>query len=120
MTRPLTRLVSSIVYARTGEWSNCAKGHLAKACEFTIAWVDFVFMARLRFLFLLVYLPFTATLAQTPASDTSFAIALPARRGQLRWPAACFKIVQSSAKPHGKEIGLREMALGVPDKRKVS
>jgi hypothetical protein len=36
-----------------------------------------------------------------------FALALPDHPGQLRWSAEGFKIVQSSAKPGGREIGIR-------------
>jgi tetratricopeptide (TPR) repeat protein len=64
-------------------------------------------MSKLDVFFLFVCFSVTSTFAQAPASDTSFAIALPAGRGQLRWQAAGFKIVQSSAKPNGMEIGLR-------------
>jgi hypothetical protein len=45
--------------------------------------------------------------AQTPAGDTDFKLALPNYQGQLQWHADGFKIVQSSAKPNGQEIGLR-------------
>jgi tetratricopeptide (TPR) repeat protein len=44
---------------------------------------------------------------QTPANDTNFKLALPAHQGQLQWHADGFKIVQSSAKPNGQEIGIR-------------
>jgi tetratricopeptide (TPR) repeat protein len=44
--------------------------------------------------------------AQTQA-DGNFKLALPDHRGQLRWSADGFKIVQSSAKPNGHEIGIR-------------
>jgi hypothetical protein len=107
MRHPLTRLVCSLVYARTGEGSNCANGQVGKACEYRGAWVDFVFMGKLGVLFLIVYFSTTLTFAQAPPGETSFSIALPARRGQLRWQAAGFKVVQSSAKPNGMEIGLR-------------
>jgi tetratricopeptide (TPR) repeat protein len=45
--------------------------------------------------------------AQTSPADKYFHIALPTHKGQLHWQAEGFKIVQSSAKPNGNEIGLR-------------
>jgi tetratricopeptide (TPR) repeat protein len=44
---------------------------------------------------------------QTPVKDGNFALALPAHQGQLKWNAEGFKIVQSSAKPNGAEVGIR-------------
>jgi hypothetical protein len=44
--------------------------------------------------------------AQT-ATDTDFKLALPEHRGQLSWSAEGFKVIQSSAKPEGREIGIR-------------
>jgi tetratricopeptide (TPR) repeat protein len=41
------------------------------------------------------------------AGDTSYKLALINHAGQLRWSADGYKIVQSSAKPNGNEIGLR-------------
>jgi hypothetical protein len=41
------------------------------------------------------------------ADDTNFKLALPTRQGQLQWRADGFKVVQSSAKPNGQEIGVR-------------
>jgi hypothetical protein len=46
------------------------------------------------------------TVAQAIA-DSDFKLALPDHRGQLRWTAEGFKIIQSSAKPNGHEIGIR-------------
>jgi hypothetical protein len=48
---------------------------------------------------------FTAA-AQTP-TDAGFKLVLPEHRGQLSWSAEGFKIVQYSAKPEGREIGIR-------------
>src|SRR5882762_4950989 len=45
--------------------------------------------------------------AQTPVKDGTFTLALPAHQGQLKWNAEGFKIVQSSAKPNGAEVGIR-------------
>lgn len=47
-----------------------------------------------------------SAVAQT-ASDGNFRLALPDHRGQLTWSAEGFKIIQSSAKPGGREIGIR-------------
>lgn len=41
------------------------------------------------------------------ASDNSFKLALPDHKGQLRWSADGFKVVESSAKPNRREIGIR-------------
>src|ERR1700733_4725460 len=49
-------------------------------------------------------------LAQTTgesAPDSEFKIALPSHPGQLQWRADGFKIIESSAKSKGQEIGLR-------------
>jgi hypothetical protein len=45
--------------------------------------------------------------AQTPIKDGNFTLALPAHQGQLKWNADGFKVVQSSAKPNGVEVGIR-------------
>jgi tetratricopeptide (TPR) repeat protein len=45
--------------------------------------------------------------AQTPVKDGNFTLALPAHQGQLKWNAEGFKVVQSSAKPNGAEVGIR-------------
>jgi tetratricopeptide (TPR) repeat protein len=45
--------------------------------------------------------------AQIPANDGNFTLALPTHQGQLQWNAEGFKVIQSSAKPNGKEIGVR-------------
>jgi hypothetical protein len=44
---------------------------------------------------------------QTTANDTNFKLALPAHQGQLQWHADGFKIIESSAKPSGQEMGIR-------------
>lgn len=41
------------------------------------------------------------------ASDTEFKLALVSHDGQLSWSAEGYKIIQSSAKPSGNEIGIR-------------
>jgi tetratricopeptide (TPR) repeat protein len=41
------------------------------------------------------------------ATDGSFELALLDHKGQLKWQADGFKIIQSSAKPGGNEIGIR-------------
>jgi len=45
--------------------------------------------------------------AQPPLNDADFKLALPSHQGQLQWHADGFKIVQSSAKPNGLEVGIR-------------
>jgi tetratricopeptide (TPR) repeat protein len=52
-------------------------------------------------LFFRLWVPFCA------ASDTAYKLALVNHPGQLSWSADGYKIVQSSAKPNGNEIGLR-------------
>lgn len=47
-----------------------------------------------------------AAVGQT-AIDSSFKLALPTHPGQLQWSAEGFKIIQSSVKPNGHEIGIR-------------
>jgi hypothetical protein len=47
-----------------------------------------------------------AAVAQT-TNDADFKLALPEHRGQLSWSADGFKIIQSSAKPNGQELGIR-------------
>lgn len=58
-----------------------------------------------------VLLLFTATVtsrAQSPGrNEGAFALALPTHQGRLEWNAQGFKIVQSSAKPNGAEVGIR-------------
>ena len=44
---------------------------------------------------------------QSPVKDGNFTLALPDHQGQLKWNAEGFKVVQSSAKPNGKEVGVR-------------
>lgn len=53
----------------------------------------------------MIVLGFSA-IAQT-ATDSSFRLALPDHRGQLSRSADGFKTIQSSAKPGGREIGIR-------------
>jgi hypothetical protein len=48
---------------------------------------------------------FSAAAQSTPGGD--FSIALPEHKGQLSWSSPGFKIIQSSAKPGGREIGIR-------------
>jgi hypothetical protein len=45
--------------------------------------------------------------ANQPALDTSFKISLPNHLGQLQWQADGYKIIETSAKSKGQEIGLR-------------
>jgi tetratricopeptide (TPR) repeat protein len=46
-------------------------------------------------------------MAQTPVKDGNLTLALPSHQGQLKWNAEGFKVVQSSAKPNGAEVGIR-------------
>jgi hypothetical protein len=48
-----------------------------------------------------------SVLALAQTTDSNFKLSLPDHRGQLRWSADGFKVVESSAKPLGREIGLR-------------
>src|SRR5271154_5230434 len=41
------------------------------------------------------------------ATGADFKLALPEHRGQLSWSAEGFRVIQSSAKPEGREIGIR-------------
>ncbi|MGO9440633.1 MAG: tetratricopeptide repeat protein [Terriglobales bacterium] len=43
----------------------------------------------------------------TSSADLGFKLSLPDHEGQLRWSAPGFKIVESSVKPNGNEIGIR-------------
>jgi hypothetical protein len=52
-----------------------------------------------------VVLGFSALAQNT--TDSTFKLALTDHPGQLRWSADGFKIIQSSAKPNGREIGIR-------------
>jgi len=63
-------------------------------------------MAKLFGLFFLTFLPLGSSFAQTPTS-ADFRLALPSHPGQLQWHADGFKIVESSAKANGREIGIR-------------
>jgi tetratricopeptide (TPR) repeat protein len=55
----------------------------------------------------LVFLAAVSADGQARTDATTFQLALPSHQGQLRWRADDFKIVQSSAKPGGQEIGIR-------------
>jgi len=43
------------------------------------------------------------------ANDRNFKLALVEHKGQLSWSARGFKVVESSAKPTGREIGMHYM-----------
>jgi tetratricopeptide (TPR) repeat protein len=45
--------------------------------------------------------------AQSAVKEGAFALALPDHQGQLKWNAEGFKVVQTSAKPKGTEVGIR-------------
>lgn len=63
-------------------------------------------MKRAR-LILVTLVVFGFSEAAQPATDGGFKLVLPEHRGQLSWSADGFKIVQYSAKPEGREIGIR-------------
>jgi hypothetical protein len=58
-------------------------------------------------LLLCFFLNIISVWAQPQKANTGFKIALPSHQGQLQWRADGFKIVQSSAKQNGLEIGIR-------------
>jgi hypothetical protein len=62
-------------------------------------------MLKTRFVYATLCLWLSVTACA--ASDTDFTIALVNHAGQLSWSADGYKIVQSSAKPNGNEIGIR-------------
>lgn len=64
-------------------------------------------MKRASALILMAFVAFVSGSAQTAADNSTFKLTLPAHLGQLLWHADGFKIVESSAKPDGREIGLR-------------
>jgi tetratricopeptide (TPR) repeat protein len=64
-------------------------------------------MAKLYGFLLLVSVALGSGFAQTPAEGGDFRLALPSHPGQLQWHADGFKIVESSTKPNGQEIGIR-------------
>lgn len=45
--------------------------------------------------------------AQNSANSQTLKLSLPSHRGQLQWRADGFQVIQTSAKPHGDEIGIR-------------
>jgi tetratricopeptide (TPR) repeat protein len=64
-------------------------------------------MKRIAICVLLLFARAMNGRAQTPVKDGNFTLALPAHQGQLKWNAEGFKVVQSSAKPNGAEVGIR-------------
>lgn len=50
---------------------------------------------------------FSISAAAQSSPEAEFRLALPDHKGQLEWSAPGFKIIQSSAKPNGREIGIR-------------
>jgi tetratricopeptide (TPR) repeat protein len=58
-------------------------------------------------LVLLVASVFRFSAAAQSATDARFELALPEHQGQLSWSAERFKAVEYSAKPEGREIGVR-------------
>ena len=62
-------------------------------------------MLKSHFVFATLF--FGLSVTAFAASDTAFKLALVSHAGQLSWSADGYKIIQSSAKPNGNEIGLR-------------
>ena len=58
-------------------------------------------------LILVAVVVFRFSAAAQTAPDNGFKLVLPEHRGLLSWSAEGFKIVQYSAKPEGREIGIR-------------
>ncbi|HKV26836.1 MAG TPA: tetratricopeptide repeat protein [Candidatus Acidoferrales bacterium] len=58
-------------------------------------------------LVLSVFMAVACASAQTSTDAANFKLALPTHPGQLQWSADGFKVIQSSAKPNGREIGIR-------------
>lgn len=58
-------------------------------------------------LVLVAVVVFRFSAAAQTATDAGFKLTLPEHRGQLSWSAEGFKIIQYSAKPEGREIGIR-------------
>jgi hypothetical protein len=63
-------------------------------------------MAKTGLCLLLVAMFAVPTFSQKTAPE-DFRLALPNHPGQLRWSAEGFKVIESSAKPGGNEIGIR-------------
>lgn len=75
-----------------------------------LSWKSGVKLQRMKKIVFIVLLFSVADIparAQTPMNAADFKLALPAHQGDLEWHATGFKIVQSSAKPNGVEIGIR-------------
>ncbi len=64
-------------------------------------------MKKTGLLIIWFFAAFITGWAQTPVNDGNFTLALPAHQGKLKWNAQGFKVVQSSAKPNGAEVGIR-------------
>jgi tetratricopeptide (TPR) repeat protein len=63
-------------------------------------------MTRIGAVLTVIVLVSISAVSQT-TSDSNFKLALPDHKGQLRWSADGFKVVESSAKPNRNEIGIR-------------
>jgi tetratricopeptide (TPR) repeat protein len=64
-------------------------------------------MAKLYGFLFLALVALGSGFAQTDAAGADYKLALPSHPGQLQWHADGFKILESSAKPSGREIGIR-------------
>ena len=63
-------------------------------------------MVRTRLIFTVVAIAGFSALAHATSND-NFKVALVDHAGQLSWAAEGFKVIESSAKPNGREIGIR-------------
>jgi hypothetical protein len=64
-------------------------------------------MLRTNVFLTLVAITCLCTLANATSDESAFKLALVDHAGQLSWSAEGFKIIESSAKPGGNEIGIR-------------
>jgi hypothetical protein len=63
-------------------------------------------MVRTKLLLTVMAIAYLSALANT-TGDNAFKLALVDHPGQLSWSAEGFKVIESSAKPGGREIGIR-------------
>jgi hypothetical protein len=69
--------------------------------------INFVAMLRTNILVTLVAITCFSTASYAAGNDDAFKLALVDHPGQLSWSAEGFKIIESSAKPGGTELGIR-------------
>src|SRR5437762_1913353 len=71
-----------------------------------VIWAQHILRAMIRSSLMLIFMACIPALAQR-TSDANYKLALSEHKGQLTWSADGFKIVQSSAKGNGREVGIR-------------